>query len=98
MRMWVRSLASLSGLSGIAVSCGVGRRCGSDLAWLWLWLWYKPAAAAPIQPLARELSYVAGAALERKIKSQGALPRQPCHPGLENFQESGPEGRAHLLV
>ena len=31
MRLWVRSLALLSGLrSGIAVSCGVGHRHGSD--------------------------------------------------------------------
>ena len=32
------------------MSCGVGLRCGSDL--VLLWLWYRPAAAAPIQPLA----------------------------------------------
>ena len=24
---------------GIAASCGIGRRCGSDLALLWLWGW-----------------------------------------------------------
>ena len=24
--------------SGVAVSCGVGRRCGSDPKLLWLWL------------------------------------------------------------
>ena len=36
--MWVGSLASRRGLrTGIAASCGVGHRCGSDLAWLWLW-------------------------------------------------------------
>uniref|UniRef100_A0A8C3VJN5 Interleukin-18-binding protein n=1 Tax=Catagonus wagneri TaxID=51154 RepID=A0A8C3VJN5_9CETA len=53
MRMWVQSLASLSG-SGIpcCCGCGVGRRCGSDPALLWLWC--RPAAAAPIGPLARE--------------------------------------------
>ena len=36
-----------------AVSCGVGPRCSLDLAFLW----HKPAAAAPIQPLAWELPY-----------------------------------------
>ena len=37
MRMWVRLLASLSGLgSGAAVSCSVGHRRGSDPALLWL--------------------------------------------------------------
>ena len=33
-----------------------------------LWLWRRPAAAAPIQPLARELPYAEGAALKRKKK------------------------------
>ena len=35
----------------------------------WLWPWYKPAASAPIQPLAWELPYAADTALKRqKIK------------------------------
>ena len=45
------------------MSCGVGRRHGSDLALLWLW--WRPAATAPIQPLAWEPLYAAGAALEK---------------------------------
>ena len=34
----------------LPVSCGVGSRCGSDLAllWLWLWLWRRPMATALI--------------------------------------------------
>ena len=36
---WVKDL-------GLPVSCGVGRRCGSDLALLWLWC--RPVATAPI--------------------------------------------------
>ena len=49
MRMWVQSLASLSGLRiGVAVSCGVGHRCGSDPVWLWLRC--RLAAVAPIRP------------------------------------------------
>ena len=32
--------------SGIAVSCGVGHRGGSDT--VLLWLWHRPAAVAPI--------------------------------------------------
>ena len=36
--------------SCVAVSCGVGPRCGSDLVLLWLWC--RPAAAALIQLLA----------------------------------------------
>ena len=48
--------------SGVAVSCGVGRRHGSDPALLWLW--HRLAATAPIRPLAREPPYAAGAAPE----------------------------------
>ena len=52
--------------SGIAVSCRVGRRCGSDLGLLWLWS--RPAAAAPVGPLAWELPYAAGATIKEKKK------------------------------
>ena len=50
--------------SSVAVSGGVGHRCGSDAPLLWLWLW--PAAGALIQPLAWELPYTAGVALKSK--------------------------------
>ena len=49
------------------MSCGVGRRRGSDPALLWLWR--RPVAAAPITPLAWESPYAAEVALE-KAKSQ----------------------------
>jgi len=49
------------------MSRGVGRRHGSDPALLWLW--QRPAATAPIRPLAWEPPYAMGAALE-KAKSQ----------------------------
>ena len=63
MRLWVRSLAcSLGWGSGVAMSCGVGCRRGSDPALLWLWR--RPVATAPIQPLAWEPPYAAGAAQE----------------------------------
>ena len=48
------------------MSCGMGRRCGSDLASLWLCC--RPAAAAPIWPLAWEPPYAMGAALKKKKK------------------------------
>ena len=60
---------SVSGLaqwvkgSGIAVSCGAGCRHGSDPELLWLWC--RPAAIAPIKPLAWESPYAVGAALEK---------------------------------
>ena len=65
MRLWVLSLASLSGLriQHCRVSCGVDRRCGSDP--MLLWLWHRPVATAPISPLAWEPPYASGAALEK---------------------------------
>ena len=44
------------------MSCGIGLRCGLDLALLWLWS--RPAATAPIRPLAWEPPYAAGVAQE----------------------------------
>ena len=65
MGTWVRSLAHSVGQgSSTAMSCGVGCIYGSDPTLLWLW--YRPAAAAPIQPLAWELLYAARMALKSK--------------------------------
>ena len=44
------------------MSCGVDLRCGSEL----LWLWCRPAATAPIQPLAWERPHATGMALKRQ--------------------------------
>ena len=46
------------------MSCGVGRRPGSDLALPWLWR--RPAVIASIRPLAWEPPYAKGAALKRQ--------------------------------
>ena len=53
------------------MSCGMGRRHGSDPESLWLWLW--PATTAPIGPLAWEPTCSAGAAVKRQKdqKSKG---------------------------
>ena len=40
------------------MSCGLGHRHGSDVALLWLW--HRPAATAPIWPLAWECPYAMG--------------------------------------
>ena len=45
------------------MSCGVGRRRGSDP--VLLWLWRRLAATAPIRPLAWEPPYAVGVALEK---------------------------------
>jgi len=46
------------------MSCGIGRRHGSDLALPWLWP--RPAATDPIQPLAWEPPCATGAAPPQK--------------------------------
>ena len=46
------------------MSCGEGRRQGSDPALLWLWC--RPAATAPIGPLAWEPLYAKCVALKSK--------------------------------
>ena len=69
MRIRVQSLALLSGFR--IWRCGeLWRRsqtCGSDPTLLWLWR--RPAATAPIPPLAWEAPYTAGAAIKRKKKN-----------------------------
>jgi len=54
--------------SGVALSCGVGQRCGSDPALLWLW--HRLEATALFRPLAWELPCAAGAALEKAKKKK----------------------------
>ena len=45
------------------MSCGVGRRHGSDP--VLLWLWRRQVAIVPILPLAWEPPYAVGATLEK---------------------------------
>ena len=45
------------------MSCGVGCRHSLDLALLWLWR--RPAATAPIRPLAGKPPYATEVALEK---------------------------------
>ena len=55
----------------MAMSRGVGLRCGSDPELLWLWC--RPAAAAPIQHLAWEPPYVTSLALKKQKKNKTKL-------------------------
>ena len=50
------------------MSCGVGRRCGSDP--VLLWLWHRSVATAPIRPLAWEPLYAVGVAQEKAKKKK----------------------------
>ena len=65
MIMRAQSLASLSGLIHVAVSCGAG--CRHSLDPTLLWLWHRPAATAPIPRLAWEAPYATGAALKKDV-------------------------------
>ena len=52
--------------SGVAMSCGVDCRCGSDPSLLW----HRLAAVAPIRPLAWEHPRAVGVALKSKTKQK----------------------------
>ena len=69
------------------MSCGVGRRCGSDP--VLLWLWRRPAAPAPMGPLAWEPSYATGAALEKSknTKKRKKKERKKAANSLTWFQD-----------
>ena len=64
LAQWVKDPA-------LPMSSGVGRRRSSDLALLWLWC--RPAAVAPIRPLAWEPPYAASVALEKAKKTKNKI-------------------------
>ena len=55
-------VGSIPGLTGIAMSCGIGYRLSLDP--MLLWLWCRPAAVALIRPLAWALPYATDVALK----------------------------------
>ena len=65
MRLWVRPLASLSGLR-IWCYCELWYRCRRGLDLALQWLWGRLAAIALIRPLAWEPPYATGVALKRQ--------------------------------
>ena len=78
----------ISGLWSLASGCGsgihellwavcVGHRHGSDPSLLLLWC--RPAAVAPIWPLAWELPYAASMAVKRKKKKKGKKENKNVH-------------------
>ena len=68
---------------GIALSCGVGRRHGSDP--LLLWLWCRLAAAALIESPAWEFPYASGAALKSKKQNKQETSVLCCFPSRAEF-------------
>ena len=65
--------------ASLAVSCGVGRRCGSDPTWLWLWC--RLTAVALIRPPAWEPPHAEGAALKTNKKFFRRDPAEEPSPG-----------------
>ena len=59
------------------MSCGVGHRCGSDLALLWFWP--RPVATAPIRPLAWGPPHAANAALEKTERQNKIIINLEAH-------------------
>ena len=72
------------------MSCGVGFRCSSDPAFLWLWC--RPVATAPIRPLAWELPYAEGAALEKAKKQNNNNKKKDRAEVLSSVPKSKKEG------
>ena len=69
LRVLVPGLAQwVKDRSIVAVSCGIGYRCGLNLALLWLWC--RLAAVAPFRRLAWEPPYAADAALKKRKKEK----------------------------
>ena len=68
--------------------CGVDCRRGSDL--VLLWLLHRPAATAPVQPLAWEPPYDMGAVLKRQKKktkqTKKKTKKQLIKPSCENLK------------
>ena len=67
------------------MSCGVGHRCGSDLVLLWLWC--RPAAVAPIRPLAWEPPQAEDAVQKKKKKKENIWETKKV---FENIKTSTP--------
>ena len=79
MRLWVQSLASLSGLR-IRCCCGCGVGCRQGLDPVLLWLWCRLAAIAPVRPLA---SICCGCSLKKQNTYKNKVQGVPWwHSGL----------------
>ena len=65
------------------MSCGVGCSCSWDPALLWLWC--RPAATAPIRPLAWEPPYAVGEALEMAKRQKDQKTNKQKNPIYVKF-------------
>ncbi len=74
------------------MSCGVGRRRGSDP--MLLWLWCRLAATALIRSLAWEPPYAAGVALEKAKRQK----KKTFVFGLQQFDYDVPKCRFVFIL
>ena len=72
------------------MSCGVGCKCGLDLALLWLW--WRLAAIALLRHLAWELPYAVSAALLEKPKKKKKKSGQEKKPNILTSKEEETDG------
>ena len=68
------------------MTCGVGRRCGSDAVLLWLWC--RLAAVPPIRPLAWEPPRAVGMALKKKQKTKNKQKKRYNNPKPMGFSKN----------
>ena len=76
------------------MSCGVGRICGLDLAFLQLWS--RPAATALIRPLAWEPPYAAGVVLE-KAKRQKTNKKKKIAMHYSVYRKQSKGSKTHFF-
>ena len=72
------------------MSCGVGRRRGSDPTLLWLWR--RPATTGPIRPLAWEPPYATNVAL-KKQKTKNKIKNK-----IQKINSQREETLKHVLI
>ena len=73
------------------MSCGVGHRHSLDP--MLLWLWCRPAATAPIRPLAWEPPYAVVAALKRQKTKDRERKKERKKGRKEGRKEGRKKGR-----
>lgn len=76
------------------MSCGVGRRCGSDPALLWLWR--RLAAIAPVQPLAWDPPYASGSG-PRKGKKKKKQNKIKAYNSVSYGSVQNPSRLTHII-